>query len=247
MNSKIIALFISFFIFSLPVEAKNKNEAAQVLSDAENLLERIDLNKTLSNNLPGEIYSRAVINIIKASNYMEASDFDNAYFYATDAIIKLQASEVMAKSRDLKDKKIENELLFYKSRGGTSCEKVTLVMRANLQKKGKVYSVFYHDIEIFENNSVHLKSSGKNKIETLIAILKEFPGSSIKVIVHTANNDYNRFSEFKAEAVNKFIVRKGIAKERVSSSGIGNREVLDPGLGFKRIDRIEIVVSGLDF
>lgn len=238
---------IALLFITIPIFSKNKNEASQVLSNAENLLESIDSNKTLSNNLPGEIYSRAVINIIKASNYMEASDFDNAYFYATDAIIKLQASEVMAKTRELKDKKVENELLFYKSKGGgSSCEKAAVVMRANLQKKGKFYSVFYHDMEIFEKH-MQLTGNGKSKIDTIVNILKEFPGSSVRIIGHTASSDFNRSSELKADVVNKYILKKGIDKSRVTHSGIGNREVLDPGLGFRKIDRLEIVISGLEF
>ena len=65
----------------------------------------------------------------------------------------------------------------------------------------------------------------------------------MKIVGHTAESDYNEYSKQKADIIAKYFYGKNIPSDRIEIMGLGNKEVIDTHLGFRRVDRIEFILA----
>ena len=82
----------------------------------------------------------------------------------------------------------------------------------------------------FEFNSSKLTNSSYPTLDLIVALMKEIPEANVEVQGHTdiiGTEDYNqKLSEQRAETVTKYLIKKGIAKDRLRAVGFGTRRPL---------------------
>lgn len=80
----------------------------------------------------------------------------------------------------------------------------------------------------FDFNKAILRSESELELERLIRFMQEYPNISVEISGHTdseGDNNYNmKLSLKRAEAVNDYLVRKGISKDRLISEGYGETQ-----------------------
>ncbi len=83
----------------------------------------------------------------------------------------------------------------------------------------------------FDFNSDKLSSASKEKLDGLVAMLKDNPGVSIRVGAHTdafGPEAYNmRLSEQRAKSVVKYLIENGIAHYRLQAKGFGEAQLIN--------------------
>ncbi len=42
-----------------------------------------------------------------------------------------------------------------------------------------------------------------------------------------------------------YLAEEGIKPERIETIGLGNSEVMDTAIGFRRVNRVEIIITGI--
>jgi outer membrane protein OmpA-like peptidoglycan-associated protein len=80
----------------------------------------------------------------------------------------------------------------------------------------------------FETNKNVLLPASYTSLNRLYSILVKLPGTKIKITGHTDNvgnaNDNLKLSKDRAVAVQNYLIKKGIAKDRIKSDGVGNKK-----------------------
>jgi outer membrane protein OmpA-like peptidoglycan-associated protein len=108
---------------------------------------------------------------------------------------------------------------------------------------------------LFDFNQASLKPGAREKLSKLAGILLAYPGSyHIEVEGHTdavGSQDYNqRLSEDRAQSVSSYLLRAGIASDRVVAvRGFGKQRPVatnDTPEGRQMNRRVEIVISDLN-
>lgn len=101
----------------------------------------------------------------------------------------------------------------------------------------------------FDTDKSALLTTSTDQLENLLELLQQYPGMEIQIIGHTdavGSSDYNQeLSERRAAAVSQYLRSKGIASERLSSVGFGNKRPIASNKteeGRKRNRRVEFKV-----
>jgi outer membrane protein OmpA-like peptidoglycan-associated protein len=96
-------------------------------------------------------------------------------------------------------------------------------------EKVKDLSINFHNI-LFEYNSDKIKPESETDLQEAFQFLNDFPNLKVKIIGHTSlegDANYNQqLSEKRAKAVYDNLIKRGIAKERLSFEGKGSAEPL---------------------
>jgi len=237
--------FIPFIILitSINIYAWDKQKVIDVIRDAESLTNSVDQDYEIKEFIPYDYYSEALVNVRNAKNEMKKKQYKIAYCYASISMIKLKTAIVIADTR----KKIYTKLLVEKNyyKKNTGDKNLMNIIEANLLKKGPVYTIQLPDKNIFKKNSYILNKRGKKYTDRIYNVLEAYPESKIKIVGHTGTFDMRNYSKTKARKIASFFQKKGIDRNRIEYIGAGNRIVLNTPLGFRRVNRIEIIISGI--
>ena len=243
------AFLVIIFLITLPVYSKDKNTSLQAIEQAENSLKTLDSLVDQKQYIPSDLYNDAVINIINARTQWEKDEFLSAYYLATVAFIKLESAKNYSMARDNKNKKLmlELESLRKQPAGNTinNANILNAILDSGLTRKKDLFTITILDKNLFKGNDFKLSDDGIKRLSRIIEVIKLFPGCSVKIAGHSSSFDYKDYTKYKAEAVLKYIVSSGINSKSISASGIGNNEVMETPIGYKRLDRIEIIISGI--
>ncbi len=81
----------------------------------------------------------------------------------------------------------------------------------------------------YDLDKATLRAESKKELDNLIKILDENPTITIKIVAHTdsrATDEYNQdLSNRRAKSVVDYLIKNGVAKDRLSSEGRGEREL----------------------
>ncbi len=250
MKIKLLPVFlIIIFLFTLPVYSKDKNGSLQAIEQAENSLKTLDSLVDQKQYIPNDLYNDAVINIINARTQWDKDEFLSAYYLATVAFIKLESAKYYSMAKDNKNKKLMLELDFYKKQkqpSGNLDKRINAILDSGLIRKKDLFTITIMDKNLFKGNDFKLSEEGINKLSRIIEVIKLFPECTVKIAGHSSAFDYKDYTKYKAETILKYLISSGVNSKSITSSGIGNNEVMETPIGYKRLDRIEIIISGIN-
>ncbi|MCP4137242.1 MAG: OmpA family protein [bacterium] len=252
MNKRSI-FFIIIVLSSLnPLFAWNKRNASQMIDKASSIISSMDQNAELKEYYPYDLYSESINDITKSQVQMDDSNYEAAYYFASVAIIKLEATMIFAESRKLRQAKLIHEKNYYKQKASKvvkikpGSSPTRYLIEANLTQKGNFYRIELLDKYLFKRRTHKFINKGSASLNKIVRVLRAYPESTIKIIGHTGKYDLQKYSARKARAVSEFFINADIAEKRVDFAGIGNKVVMDTPLGFRRVDRVEIIISNID-
>jgi len=83
----------------------------------------------------------------------------------------------------------------------------------------------------FDYNKYNIRKDSEIEVEKVIAAMEKYPSLTIKVNAHTdsrGKDSYNLWlSQKRAEATVDYMIKKGIAKDRLSSEGFGETQLIN--------------------
>lgn len=262
--SKII---LSALILMLPIGlfSWDKNEALKAVEESESGIVKLELNEEINDFIPHDLYSDAVINSMNARNYitpyddgeLSEEDVNAAYYYAIISLIKLQAAEYRARARKLH----MDYLLKNSSRESSTADQETpadapppsqsggpiiSLFEAGLVIKNNTFKADLLDRDILTSDGTELSRAGRERLAKIALVLKIYSGATIQVIGHTSRPDRRELSASKARMAAAELEKHGIASKRIKTAGLGNSVVMYTPFGYRRVDRTEVVISGID-
>ncbi len=245
MKRFLTLIFIPFF--ALTLLADDRDATIKQIQDAESAMIELEKNIEVSRFIPYDIYNDAVVNTITARNLLKEKKLNNAFYYATLSLIKIRTAEIKAKTRMLKYKIIEYERDYYKNSGAhvKSTGNESAIVDANLFKKGNALRRELTDSDILNQKGTRLSKYGKESLDSIAKVLKLYPSSVISIIGHTSYSDPRKNSLKKARFISAYIKKHGIENKRIKVAGLGNKVVMKTPIGFRRINRVEIIITGI--
>ncbi len=247
------SVLLSILISRNIAYAWDEASCRKLIEKADSTVSTIDNNYEIRDFLPHDFYSEAVINIRMSRWEMDNEEYELAFFYVSTALVKLETARIYAEAR-----KLERDILIYernyyrvmKSKNDKIPVKTTgdlsEIIEANLRKKGNIYRIEILDKNLFEKRRFRLSKRGLKTMEKVIRVLEKYGNSKLKIVGHTSFTDYKNFSERKSKRLKKFLIANNINGGRISAIGAGNRIVMNTAIGFRRIDRVELIISGID-
>jgi outer membrane protein OmpA-like peptidoglycan-associated protein len=239
----LLVLLVEYGGYSL-----GNDEVESLIQKAESISAELDKNLSTKKYLPADVYSDALLHIIYARNQLDEKLYSSAYFYATLSIIKFEVASVLAEAG-----KYEYDLLVRQrdACGGTTGSGLrgdifSTMLDSGFEKAGDVFRVRFLDRSLFARNGAGLNAFGRERLDRIVRIMNHFPKCSAKVVGHSAEYDTKGYTERKASLVAKYLTSKGIPLERIEVIGLGNREIMETNLGYRRVDRIEIVLKDIN-
>ena len=104
-------------------------------------------------------------------------------------------------------------------------EKVKIQDGDDLTDKLKLNPIY------FDLNGYNIRQSSKKELDKVVALLKDRPNLSLKVNSYTDSRGRDEFnmklSENRAKSTVEYIVKSGIAQERLSGEGFGETHLLN--------------------
>ena len=84
---------------------------------------------------------------------------------------------------------------------------------------------------LFDTNKATFQAQTLPVLESMVAILKEYPNSRFEIVGHTDSDGKDAanqtLSENRSAAVKNFLSDKGIAADRLTSAGFGETKPID--------------------
>ncbi len=242
MKKAPLYLLALFLVFTLAAHAAPKDDASQKVAEAESLKRSLGSNNELSAFIPFEMYSQASESTERARSLLGDGKYQDAIYYAREATIRFEIASLTAQARSARHQRMK--LI---SNASSSVITTNPMMDAHFFKKGDVFRANVYDRQVFVVKKDHvyytLSSDGKERLDRIIKVLATYPNYKLKIVGHTAGSDYNDYSKQKADIVAKYFFRKNISADRIEIIGLGNKEVMETHLGFRRVDRVEFILS----
>jgi hypothetical protein len=219
-----------------------KDDAAQKYNGAESLKKGLELKADLSAFIPYDMYHMGSVSLERARIALNDGKYNDAAYNATEASIRFEIVGLVAQARAARFERMK--LL------SDSCSTGIMtnpVMDAQFFKKGDVFRANVYDRQVFVTKKDHvyytISTDGKERLDKIVKVLDSYPNYKMKIIGHTSDPDYNDYSKQKADVVAKYFYGKNISSDRIEIMGMGNKEVLDTHLGYRRVDRVEFILS----
>jgi outer membrane protein OmpA-like peptidoglycan-associated protein len=100
----------------------------------------------------------------------------------------------------------------------------------------------------FDSGSANIKPASVGRVNNLFTALKEIPTLEIEIVGHTDNvgkpEENQKLSEARANAVKDYLVKKGIAANRITTKGFGDTQPVSSNTTDKgRADNRRIAVN----
>jgi len=242
-------IILCILLTQINVGATNREDVEEFISKAESIMNEMENNSAMKKYIPFDIFSEALLYIIYARNQLEEKSYDASYFYATLSIIKFETASILAQANKYDYDLLVKERDHYKSQGGGNKkmnEKIITLLEANLEKIGSFYRAQYLDKYIFSKKNI-IKDIGKERLNSIIRIMHINPHSTATIVSHSAEPDNKNHTKMKSDIVKQYFVSKGIEPDRLETIGLGNREIMETNLGYKKVNRIEIVIKGIGY
>ncbi len=228
--------------------AVSKKDASEVITKAEKVLEDVDTHPDRS-EMPHDLYNDGVLYILYAKNNMDENKYLEAHYYASIAIIRLETSIIIAQTKKIRSQILMLERDYYRSGAGDISGTSAGILESGLVKKGRALIGNYYDHQIFirKNHRMYYQISpeGREKLLKIVRIIQSHPKCSVKIVGHSQAIDYRNDTGRKAETVRIFIEKAGIDSGRIAALGMGDREVLSTPEGYRKISRIEIIITDI--
>ena len=266
---KLAAAFFGAAVLLSAVHAfsYDKKEATDVVTDAESYEKVLESNQQLGPYIPFDTFRDGMLNVIQARAFLDNRKYDDAHFYGAVARIRFETADIVAQARMLRYQRLTllseagstiiNESTRKKKESTDSKETIEkkestdkggTIIYSGFYQKGDSYRAEMYDWQIFstfKNRKIYkLSSDGKNRLDGIIMTLARYPGSRLKIVGHTESFDVNQTSTLKADAVRKYFLEKNVSGERIEIIGMGNREVTATPNGYRRVSRVEFIISG---
>src|SRR4030042_402327 len=233
-------------LFAIQAYPLTKEESYTIVSEAESLMKKLKLDRELSQFIPCDIFTPAVLDVNRARNLLDNRKYDDAAYYGTAAAVRLMTARIAAQARLARHQR----LTIMSEQRALKKESVPDVTRgAVFQKKGDVFRSQLYDWQLFISSKYHivykLKPEAGGRLDRIIAVLQAYPDCSMKIVGHTENQDCGGCSRNKAEIAAKYFYEKKISPSRIEIIGLGNKEVIETHLGYRRASRVEFIISGI--
>ncbi|MBN2160288.1 MAG: hypothetical protein JW807_12910 [Spirochaetes bacterium] len=236
--------FILLLVHPAYPDSKEMEAAKEAISDAEMLDKDLNAKKDLRPFIPVELYSQSQADLASAKIYINDGRYAGARYYGTAAVIRIKTAALLARAglaRDQKEKIV--------SKHTRAAPDTNALIDGNFLKKGDVYRTTIFDHQLFVSKKGHifyrLAASGKKRLEKVIGVLRAYPGCTLKIVGHARAYDYNNYTKRKAEVVAKYMYNNEISADRIDIVGMGDMEVTGTYHGYRKIDRVEFIVSGI--
>ncbi len=245
--NKITVILILLFAFLSPLFSWDQKNATSRIQEAQKKMSDLEYNFELKKYIPHDDYAESVISLRKASLAIEKKDFINAYYHSSMSIVKTETTTISALATKANYEKLSLERDFYKENQAPAEKKPDLldIIEANLLKKGDIYRRVFPDKNIFVKGKYILNDFGQDSFQKIAVVLKNHKEARIKIIGHSQYRDLRAYTKRKAGFLKMFLVEAGIDDERVETLGVGNSEVMDTAVGFRRVDRTEVLITGI--
>jgi outer membrane protein OmpA-like peptidoglycan-associated protein len=120
---------------------------------------------------------------------------------------------------------------------------------AHVERVGEGIRITFDSGLLFDHDSYQLKPQTEQNLSELAETLKKYDDTNILIEGHTDNTgaeDYNqRLSDWRAEAVSKFISEKGVKNSRITMQGYGESQPIasnDTAEGRQQNRRVEVAI-----
>jgi outer membrane protein OmpA-like peptidoglycan-associated protein len=120
---------------------------------------------------------------------------------------------------------------------------------AHVERVGEGIRITFDSGLLFDHDSYQLKPQTEENLTELAETLKKYDDTNILIEGHTDNTgaeDYNQqLSDWRAEAVSKFIAEKGVKNSRITMQGYGEMQPVasnDTAGGRQQNRRVEVAI-----
>lgn len=249
---KLNALFL-FVVFTLVSStglfaASYKSIARDDISRAKKLEKKLKSDKNLQEYIPYQNYHDG-INYLKsaARQYDDESEYEIASYYGVLSRIEFEIAKMVAETREYRHKILLAERDEYKNAAKAEMLKAAIA-GARLVKKGKAYFTNIEDKLMFKSRSLKLLDKGEDVLNKIYQVTKLYPESKLFIKGHTRYRDRdNKKSRLKADKIAEFfIMTKGVEESRIDVKGIGDQEPMEVSGRDRKVDRVEIIITGVD-
>lgn len=246
-------------VFASPAAASSKDDAVNLIQRVQTELNQVQADPVLKPHIPFDTYNDIVLTIISASIQLREKEYDRAYYFGLIASIKLETLRALAEAKMYEFKRYEESTAALRNEGGKSAGKdakqakptiadlnLNPIMKANMQRKGTTFRLELLDKDIFKDRTYKLNAGGEEKLQMVLDALRAYPNSKVKVVGHTRWEDYKKYSKWKARVIYGWLTDNGVDPARADYLGVGNRVVMDTPWGFRRVNRVEIIIYGIE-
>lgn len=120
---------------------------------------------------------------------------------------------------------------------------------AHVERVGEGILITFESGLVFDTDSYNLRDQTKGNLDELSQTLKKYDDTNILIEGHTDNtgqDSYNqKLSESRADAVENYLVERGITDTRVTTKGYGEKQPLDTNesdVGRQKNRRVEVAI-----
>jgi len=248
MKLKYLTAIIIFCFLSSAIVASPKSSAKQDIEGAKNIYSKLTKKKEIQKYIPYQQFYDARLNYDQAIHQFEdESEYEAASYYAVLAKIQFSSARLVARTRMYEFKIVALERDYYKKAAKKEMLK-SAIISANLSKIGKAYKGVLQDKLMFHRRTFSLTDKkGKKILDKIYDVLELYPDSRILVKGHTKFRDRGESkSAQKANAVAEYLTMvKGLDPKRISTKPIGNSQPMKVGKYMRKINRVEIVITGV--
>jgi hypothetical protein len=238
------AIAVTALLLPASLFAFTKEEAVNAIKNAENLENRIKTDTALGPHVPYDLYSEAALNLSSARTMLDDRDYSEAYYFASMSAVRFETACLTAQARQARYQRLS---LLGEQRGEDRKADDSTLGDSHMVKKGDVYHTWLYDWQLFivKNRRVtyKLNPEAKEHLDSIVSLLQSYPGAKLKIVGHMAVPDYRDYSRKKAEIVARYFIEKKIPTERLEIIGVGNREVMETYVGYRRVSRVEFILT----
>ena len=121
------------------------------------------------------------------------------------------------------------------------------IVGASLKKKGRSYVAQIEDKHLFKRRSLKLVDKGEAVLNKILQVTKLYPEAKLLIKGHTRYRDRdNKKSKQKADKISEYyVMTKGVKESRIEVKGVGNQEPMEVGGRDRKVDRVEIIITGV--
>jgi hypothetical protein len=244
MKKLLLIMTMLSALIAIPAFPSPKEDAVNIINNAETIEKNLEINQELNAYYPFDVFSRAILDVTKARNYLDDKKYSEAYYHGSMATVRLEIARLVAQARLIRYQKMK--LLSDLCGSGA---RSNALMDANFFKKGPVFRAVLFDRQVFlkKNNRIfyQLDLSGKDKLGKIIKVMLAYPKCKLKIAGHSDEVDNSEYTRRKAEVVLKYFLEKNVPPDRIEAVGMGNKEVMETHLGYRRVSRVEFILTGL--
>ena len=242
-----VLILILISLCAHPLYSWDQKKATEKIQAARQKMSDLEYNFELKKYIPHDDYAEAVISLRKASLAIERKDYLHAYYHSSMSIVKTETTTISALARKANYEQLALEKDYYKKHQAPSKKAIDLsdIIAANLLKKADTYHRVLPDKNIFIKRKYRLSKRGKETMNKIAAVLKNHESAKIKIVGHSKYRDLKAYTRRKADYLKMYLAEEGIKPERIETIGLGNSEVMDTAIGFRRVNRVEIIITGI--